>query len=74
MAATSSTDYGTWAKRGTILGTALFLLGAVGTAANGAVALPAWSGTVFTDLIGIGILVAVVSIFVVGVALPLVKG
>lgn len=74
MSATSSTDYGTWAKRGTLLGAAMFLVGAVGTAAAGPAGLPAWSGTVFTDLIGLGIVVALASMFVVGVALPLVKG
>lgn len=67
-------NYGSWAKRGALLGAVMFLVGAVGTAAAGPAGLPAWSGTVFVDLLGGGILVTVVSVFVVGIALPLVKG
>lgn len=74
MATRSSPDYGTWAKRGALLGAAMFLLGAVGTAAAGPAGLPAWSGTVFTDMLGLGIVVVLVSVFVVGITLPLVKG
>jgi hypothetical protein len=74
MPSGSSVDYGSWAKRGTLIGVAMFLLGAVGTAAAGPAGLPAWSGTVFTDMLGFGIVVVLVSVFVVGITLPLVKG
>lgn len=66
-------DYPTMAKRGFLVGLALFLVGALGGLAGPAVAgpLPQWEATLLFDLEVIGLLVGFFSPMLFGVALPL---
>jgi len=66
-------DYPTMAKRGFLVGLALFLVGAVGGLVGPAVAgpLPQWETTLLFDLEVVGLLVGFFSPMLFGVALPL---
>lgn len=66
-------DYAKLTKLGFALGIGLFLTGAVGETAGHAIygTLPAWENTLFFDLEAIGVVVALLSPFVFGIALPL---
>lgn len=66
-------DYGTLAKRGFLLGMALFVVGLVGQLAVSAsgMRLPAWERTLLFDAEVLGVVIALLSPFVFGVVLPL---
>ncbi|MFC7047380.1 hypothetical protein ACFQH6_19920 [Halobacteriaceae archaeon GCM10025711] len=66
-------DYPMLTKGGFALGVLLIAVGGAGELAGHAVygTLPAWENTLFTDLEVVGILVALLSPFVFGIALPL---
>jgi hypothetical protein len=60
-------------KRGVFAGLALFLVGAVGELVGHAVlgGLPGWESTLLFDAEVLGIVVAFLSVFVFGIAVPL---
>jgi hypothetical protein len=66
-------DYGTLAKRGFLLGVALFAVGFLGQFAlsAGGARVPTWERTLLFDAEVLGVLVALLSPFVFGVVLPL---
>lgn len=66
-------DYGSWMRRGFMLGTVMFVLGALGTtvASFALHGLPEWEMTLFTDLIALGVIVGFLSVFGFGIVLPL---
>jgi len=66
-------DYAKRSKQGFWLGVAMFVLGGIGEIGGHMLygSLPQWENMLFTDMIGLGILVAFLSFFVVGIALPL---
>lgn len=66
-------DYATYTKRGFLLGVALFLLGAIGTAAGPSLIgqLPGWEQTALFDSMVIGIATGFFSVFGFGIFLPL---
>ncbi|WP_276258558.1 hypothetical protein [Haloglomus litoreum] len=66
-------DYGTLAKRGFLLGVGLFLLGELLEPLQHAVGLqvPGWEHGLLFYMTVLGVLVALLSPFVFGIALPL---
>ncbi|SDZ96091.1 hypothetical protein SAMN04488065_1439 [Haloplanus vescus] len=66
-------DYPVLAKRGTLLGLAVFALGALGELAVHALALqlPAWEMTLLFDAEVLGVLLFLLSPLVFGILLPL---
>ncbi|GAB3325341.1 hypothetical protein EI982_11125 [Haloplanus rallus] len=66
-------DYGAWTKRGTLLGLALFAVGALGELAAHAlgIGLPAWEATLLFDAEVLGVCLFLLSPLVFGVVLPL---
>ncbi|WP_251329210.1 hypothetical protein [Haloplanus pelagicus] len=66
-------DYPTWAKRGTLLGVGLFVVGALGelTASAVGLQLPAWEAALLFDAEVIGVLLFLLSPLVFGLLLPL---
>jgi len=66
-------DYAKRSKQGFWLGAALFILGTVGEIVGHVLYgdLPQWENVLLADMIGLGILVAFISFFVIGMALPL---
>jgi len=66
-------DYAKRSKQGFWLGIAMFVLGSVGEIGGHMLygSLPSWENTLLIDMIGLGILIAFLSFFVVGIALPL---
>ncbi|NKE37531.1 hypothetical protein GWG54_17300 [Natronococcus sp. JC468] len=70
----SNLDHAYWAKRGFLFGLGLFLLGASGEILGQMFfsPLPSWEHTLFTLLIGIGIITGFFSPWIFGVALPLI--
>ncbi|XGI84383.1 hypothetical protein ACEU6E_03805 [Halorutilales archaeon Cl-col2-1] len=73
MASGARIDYARTAKLGFVTGVGMFVVGAVGETAGNAVlgGLPDWEDVLLTDMMGLGILLAFVSVFVVGVFLPI---
>ncbi len=69
-------SYGQMAKTGFLLGVGLFLIGAVGELAiqSQLVLVPAWEETLLFDFEVLGIVLFVLSPFVFGIALPLIRG
>lgn len=70
-----SMDHATLAKRGFLLGVALFALGALGELAAATLLgpLPGWGNMLLTDMEALGILLGLFSPLVFGIALPLVE-
>ena len=68
-------DYSRYAKLGFLAGVAMFLVGAAGSLAGNAVvgSLPAWEATLLYDLEILGILTALFSPLVFGIAMPLME-
>ncbi|MDY7082621.1 MAG: hypothetical protein SXQ77_09510 [Halobacteria archaeon] len=64
-------DYATMAKWGFVLGAAMFILEIAGHFLLNE--LPALGNTILVDMMGLGLLIAFVSVFGVGVILPLVR-
>lgn len=66
-------DYAKRSKQGFWLGVALFVLGSLGEIGGHVLygELPPWENVLLVDMIGLGILVAFLSFFVIGIALPL---
>jgi len=66
-------DYARWAKQGFWLGAVLFVLGGVGEVVGRVLygRIPSWENLLLLDMIGLGIVIAFVSVFVIGIALPL---
>jgi len=72
MGHVQSTDYAKRAKQGFLAGTCLFLVGALGELlAHTYVSLPAWEETLLFDAIVLGTLIALLSVLVFGIVLPL---
>ena len=69
-------EYGQMAKAGFLFGLALFAIGATGELAIGAhlLQVPAWEESLFFDLEVVGIPIFLLSPFVFGIALPLIRG
>jgi hydrogenase/urease accessory protein HupE len=72
---TGNVDYPTLTKRSFLLGVSLFVIGLVGHAviAFTGMSVPSWERTLLLDLEAIGILIALLSPFVFGIALPLLE-
>jgi len=70
-----SIDHASFAKRGFLLGVALFAAGALGELIGSAVfgPLPGWEQTLLFDMEVLGVLVGLLAPFVFGIALPLVE-
>lgn len=66
-------DYATYAKRGFVIGVALFLVGALGSAVGPSVMgqLPGWERTALFDAMILGIATGFFSVFGFGIFLPL---
>jgi len=66
-------DYGTYAKRGLVLGVALLVIGVIGSAVGSDIVgpLPNWERTILFDFMWMGILIGVFSVFGFGIVLPL---
>lgn len=66
-------DYAKRSKQGFWLGIAMFVLGSVGEIGGHMLygSLPGWENMLLTDMIALGIVVAFLSFFVVGIVLPL---
>lgn len=66
-------DYTAYAKRGFVLGIALLLLGVLGSAVGPSAVgeLPGWERALFFDLMWLGILLGMFSVFGFGIVLPL---
>ena len=66
-------DYGTYAKRGLVLGVALLVIGVIGSAVGPDIVgpLPNWERTILFDFMWMGILIGVFSVFGFGIVLPL---
>lgn len=66
-------DYAKRSKQGFWLGVAMFAFGVIGEVGGHILydSLPQWENVLFTDMIGLGILVAFLSFFVIGMLLPL---
>lgn len=75
MSHSSSVDYARRAKQGVILGFCLFVAGAVGEFVGHSylTSLPGWEQTLLFDAMVLGILVALLSLIVFGVVLPLTR-
>jgi hypothetical protein len=75
MAYDTGVDHAAAAKRGFLLGAALFAVGAVGGLAGPALVggLPAWERTLLFDAEVLGVVLALFSPLVFGVVLPLVE-
>lgn len=75
MGRNATLDYAFLTKAGFSLGVALLALGATGELVGHTVfgAIPAWEHTLFTAAEALGILVAFFSIWIFGVALPLLE-
>lgn len=69
-------SYGELTKGGFVLGLALFALGATGELAIQAhlLQVPAWEETLLFDMEVLGIPIFLLSPFVFGIALPLIRG
>ncbi|MFC7226065.1 hypothetical protein N0B31_01515 [Salinirubellus salinus] len=68
-----SLDYPKLTKRGFLLGLGLFIFGVTAEFAIGVLGLqvPAWEEVLLLDAIGLGIVVALFSVLVFGIVLPL---
>lgn len=75
MAQYRSMDHATLAKRGFLLGAALFAVGVLGEVGGHALfgTLPALVNTLLVDMEAIGILLALFSPLVFGIVLPLIE-
>lgn len=74
MTHASTTDHAKRAKQGLLIGASLFVVGAVGELlGHSFMSLPDWAGTVLLDAVVLGALVALLSVFVFGIVLPLVE-
>ncbi len=74
MGHTSSIDYAKRAKQGFLAGACLFLVGALGEVlGHTVVTLPEWEQTLLLDAVILGTLVALLSVLVFGIVLPLVE-
>jgi len=74
MGHTSSIDYAKRAKQGFLAGAGLFLVGALGEVlGHTVVTLPEWEQTLLFDAVVVGTLVALLSVLVFGIVLPLVE-
>jgi hydrogenase/urease accessory protein HupE len=73
MSHSSAVDYARRAKQGVILGVCLFGAGAVGEFLGHSYLnnLPGWEQTLLFDAMALGILVALLSLLIFGVVLPL---
>lgn len=74
MTHAKSTDHAKRAKQGFLAGAVLFVAGAVGELLGHTyLTLPGWGEAVLFGAVVLGTLVALVSVFVFGIALPLVE-
>jgi len=66
-------DYAKRSKQGFWIGVAMFVTGMVGEIGGHLVydSIPEWENVLFTDMIGLGILIAFLSFFIIGMFLPL---
>lgn len=66
-------DYAKWSKQGFWLGAVLFILGSVGEIGGHILyeSIPSWENILLLDMIGLGIMISFLSVFVIGIALPL---
>ncbi|MFC7027346.1 hypothetical protein ACFQJ5_06665 [Halomicroarcula sp. GCM10025324] len=73
MGRTRRLDHATLAKRGFLLGVGLFALGVLGEVIGPVLVgpLPGWGDMLFTDMEGLGILVALFAPLIFGIILPL---
>lgn len=75
MAHAPSRDYRTWVKSGVGIAVALFVIGELGQvlAPHLQSTVPDWETTLFVAISVVGILVGVLSVFVFGIAMPLME-
>ncbi|WP_254533748.1 hypothetical protein [Natrinema gelatinilyticum] len=65
-------DYATYAKRGFLLGLALFLFGALGAIVASRIGpFPGWERTLLSDSMILGFSLGFISVFGFGIVLPL---
>jgi hypothetical protein len=75
MAQTRSLDYPKLTKQSFLLGITLLVVGAVGEFVGHTyfAPMPAWEATLFLDMEALGVVIALLSPFVFGIALPLIE-
>lgn len=74
MTHASATDHAKRAKQGFLVGAGLFVPGALGELlGHTVVSLPGWGEAVLFDAVVAGTLVALLSVFLFGIVLPLVE-